>query len=757
MKLIEKGLYTCHEELVLLFLALTRTLKWPSRLVLNLTPVGMKPETTFKGIKREKVEDEEDKECNLDKAEKAQPTQSKAKRIKVENTEKDLEQDLETAKKVKSPKPQGKGIKVRDAAESDKNSKSRIVAQSKKAQQKDGVKSKSRSKLAATKETIANEDVSSKTHSKGKAVKPGDSKIALSNSKAPKSESLKDRAQSKPRIAEQSPEKNPAKKSKNSSETPPKRKNKEKKEEKSRSRNNNNSDDNMSANLKRKALRDRNDEKSKTKSRSSSRSDTKIDPRSSRHQSRSSTKRSQPSIASPQTKKTSDRSSSRRSSRSIKQYRERSETEDESDEEPKCTKTQKSKSNASKLPSKLSNKAKEEAKSRQSRKPTSFQIKSEGSDSESDFSSMTQRPKKKARPTLPAPPTTTKKTSAKGGSSKLAKFQPVNMWLEVLIDSKWECVDVIRKKIGCTMDMEERCSKPMAYVLACDPRGRLKDVTKKYAKEFMTKNRKLRIDETWLKQTLRPWAPPKDALDDLEDQQIDQALQSMPIPTTVSAFKDHPLYALPRHLLKYEAIYPPNPMPLGYLKGEPIYARECVHHLNGRTNWLKEGRVVRIGEESYKVVKGGPKWDKMTSSVVKGPPLELFGKWQTEVYVPPPAVDGKVPRNEYGNVELFQPWMLPKGTVHIPIKGISRLAYKLKIDCAPAMMGWDSTCGWPKPILDGFIVCEEYQDILLDAWNTEEEEKLKRAEEKREKRVLDNWRKLVKGMLIVQRIKLKYV
>ena len=46
--------------------------------------------------------------------------------------------------------------------------------------------------------------------------------------------------------------------------------------------------------------------------------------------------------------------------------------------------------------------------------------------------------------------------------------------------------------------------------------------------------------------------------------------------------------------------------------------------------------------------------------MVKDEPLEVFGKWQTELYIPPPAVDGKVPRNEYGNVELFKPWMLPK-------------------------------------------------------------------------------------------------
>lgn len=46
-------------------------------------------------------------------------------------------------------------------------------------------------------------------------------------------------------------------------------------------------------------------------------------------------------------------------------------------------------------------------------------------------------------------------------------------------------------------------------------------------------------------------------------------------------------------------------------------------------------------------------------------PLELFGYWQTQDYEPPTAEDGIVPRNAYGNVELFKPCMLPKKTVHL--------------------------------------------------------------------------------------------
>lgn len=65
----------------------------------------------------------------------------------------------------------------------------------------------------------------------------------------------------------------------------------------------------------------------------------------------------------------------------------------------------------------------------------------------------------------------------------------------------------------------------------------------------------------------------------------------------------------------------------------------------------------------------------MSGTVTKDMPLEVFGKWQTQLYVAPPAKDGKVPRNEYGNVDFFKPWMLPKGTVHLPITGELELLY----------------------------------------------------------------------------------
>lgn len=46
-----------------------------------------------------------------------------------------------------------------------------------------------------------------------------------------------------------------------------------------------------------------------------------------------------------------------------------------------------------------------------------------------------------------------------------------------------------------------------------------------------------------------------------------------PLPTVVGTYKNHPLYALKRHLLKYEAIYPETAAIIGYCRGEAVYSR----------------------------------------------------------------------------------------------------------------------------------------------------------------------------------------
>lgn len=84
------------------------------------------------------------------------------------------------------------------------------------------------------------------------------------------------------------------------------------------------------------------------------------------------------------------------------------------------------------------------------------------------------------------------------------------------------------------------------------------------------------------------------------------------MPKTISECKGHPLYIIQKHLLKFEALYPPDCVPLGYTStGCAIYSRHCVHTLYSRETWYRKGRIVKSDQEPYKIVTARPKYDKV--------------------------------------------------------------------------------------------------------------------------------------------------
>uniref|UniRef100_A0A8C3YN78 p125 n=1 Tax=Catagonus wagneri TaxID=51154 RepID=A0A8C3YN78_9CETA len=355
-----------------------------------------------------------------------------------------------------------------------------------------------------------------------------------------------------------------------------------------------------------------------------------------------------------------------------------------------------------------------------------------------------------------------RKMSMRGEEAGGGKVAGVDQWLEVFCEreDKWVCVDCVHGVVGQPLTCYQHATKPMTYVVGIDGDGWVRDVTQRYDPAWMTATRKCRVDTAWWAETLRPYRSPLLEREQREDQEFQAKHLDQPLPTVIGTYKNHPLYALKRHLLKYEAIYPETAAILGYCRGEAVYSRDCVHTLHSRDTWLKQARVVRLGEVPYKMVKGYS--NRARKARMAEPQLRdhndlaLFGQWQTEEYQPPVAVDGKVPRNEFGNVYLFLPSMMPVGCVQLNLPNLQRVARKLNIDCVQAITGFDFHKGYSHPITDGYIVCEEYRDVLLDAWEKEQALIEKKEKEKKEKRALGNWKLLVKGLLIRERLRLRY-
>lgn len=334
-----------------------------------------------------------------------------------------------------------------------------------------------------------------------------------------------------------------------------------------------------------------------------------------------------------------------------------------------------------------------------------------------------------------------------------------DIWAEIYLDSEesWICVNIMDEKIHCITEIYKKTTKPVLYVVAWNSENLIKDVSRRYCPHWLTVTYKQRIDEKWWLETLSYWKEKDTAISKAEDEMLLQKELEQPLPKTISECKRHPLYVIQKHLLKFEALYPPDCVPLGYTStGCAIYSRHCVHTLYSRETWYRKARIVKSDQEPYKIVTARPKYDKLSGTKIKNSPLELFGKWQTMEYEPPVAKDGIVPRNEYGNVDLFQPSMLPKGTVHINLPGLYRIARKLNIDCAPAVVGFNFGSMGATPAMEGYVVCIEYEDILREAWEVEQAEAVKRTKEKKDKRVYGNWKRLIQGLFIKERLAAKY-
>lgn len=246
------------------------------------------------------------------------------------------------------------------------------------------------------------------------------------------------------------------------------------------------------------------------------------------------------------------------------------------------------------------------------------------------------------------------------------------------------------------------------HVVAVE-KGVLTDVTRRYTRNWIDVGKaraRGRVFERILER-FQSECPP-DSNDDalkLEIAEFDALAADEAIPTSLSALQKHPRYILERHLKRYEVIHPRWPI-IGYFKEEPIFLRSKVHLLHTKDRWIRQMREVMEGATPLKSVKSKNGTDDK---------VDLYGEWQTMPLIIPESVDGKVPRGVHGNVDLWTPEHLPKGTVHINLPYAKMAARKIGVEFAPAMTGFDLRGGRPIPKIEGVVVATENADLIRDA------------------------------------------
>ena len=369
-----------------------------------------------------------------------------------------------------------------------------------------------------------------------------------------------------------------------------------------------------------------------------------------------------------------------------------------------------------------------------------------------------------------APTSTSPRPSPKPKKKVILESPFPVFWCEVLDEAhqRWLPVDPL---VTQTIDKRFKFEPPasdaennMIYVMAFDADSHLCDVTRRYTTWFLAKTRKQRLEmtpggEAWLHRVIanysRGWSADLDAVEDTELASF-EAREKMP--TAMADFKGHPRYVLERDLRRNEVLVPPLHEVAKVKTGksgkmESVYRRSDVRTVRSADGWYRHaGREVKAGEQPVKVrAVRKNKGEEIEDGEGEGA-VALYTEEQTEPYEAPPVVNGRVPRNVYGNLDVYVPSMVPKGGVHLPYSDTARAAKVLGIDYADAVTGFEFRGRHGTAVVKGAVVAEEYRDAVEAVIEGFRDEEREMAENKRRLIALRMWKKFMVGLRIKERV-----
>ena len=377
------------------------------------------------------------------------------------------------------------------------------------------------------------------------------------------------------------------------------------------------------------------------------------------------------------------------------------------------------------------------------------------------------------------------------------KYLPVDPIVKSVVATNRELVETLEPR-GSRAD---KAKQVMAYVVGYSQDGTAKDVTVRYLKRQMlpgrTKGVRIPVEKVpvynrhgkvkrydefdWFKSVMKCYARgdrqrPVTEID--EDEDATDLKPARPEKRevkdgeeTLQYYKQSKEFVLERHLKREEALLPSaRPVKTFKHKGkgaaaqeEPVYLRKDVVQVKSIETWHKQGRAPIPGEEPlkwvpYRAATTNRRREIAEAEAATGEKVlqGLYSFEQTDWIIPPPIKNGVIPKNEYGNIDLFVEHMCPEGAVHVPYRGAMRVAKRLGIDYAEAVVDFEFGHRMAVPVIQGVVIAEEHYDRVMEELAKDEAEKRRKEDEKRRKAALAMWRRFLMGMRIVERIRQEY-
>ncbi|KAM3072351.1 hypothetical protein ACMFMG_009160 [Clarireedia jacksonii] len=347
----------------------------------------------------------------------------------------------------------------------------------------------------------------------------------------------------------------------------------------------------------------------------------------------------------------------------------------------------------------------------------------------------------------------------------------------------------------------DKAKQVTAYIVGHSPDGTAKDVTIRYLKNHMlpgrTKGNRIPVEKVpiynsrgkvkryeyydWFKTVMNDYVRgtkkcPRTEIDDAEEATDLKSAQPKKKEIkegeeTLQSYKSSDKYVLERHLRREEAILPTaKHVKMFTVKGkgdtateEKVFLRKDVVNCKSMETWHKEGRAPLPGEiprkrVPYRAATTNRKRELAEAEHASGEKMlqGLYSRDQTDWIIPPPIENGVIPKNSFGNMDVYVPSMVPEGAVHIPRRGTMKICKRLGIDYAEAVTGFEFGARMAIPIITGVVVAEENLEAVMEEWEKDEAERVRKEDEKRMKAAIGMWRKMLMGLRILERMREEY-
>ncbi|PQE26857.1 xeroderma pigmentosum group C-complementing protein [Rutstroemia sp. NJR-2017a BVV2] len=376
-------------------------------------------------------------------------------------------------------------------------------------------------------------------------------------------------------------------------------------------------------------------------------------------------------------------------------------------------------------------------------------------------------------------------------------YTPVDAVVLNIIASNSELIQKFEPR-GAKADKAKQVT---AYIVGHSPDSTAKDVTIRYLKNHMlpgrTKGNRIPVEKVpiynsrgkikryeyfdWFKTVMNDYVRgtkkcPRTEIDDAEEATDLKSAQPKKKEIkegeeTLQSYKSSETYVLERHLRREEAILPTaKHVKMFTVKGkgdtgteEKVFLRKDVVNCKSMETWHKEGRAplpdaIPRKRVPYRAATTNRKRELAEAEHASGEKMlqGLYSRDQTDWIIPPPIENGVIPKNSFGNMDVYVPSMVPEGAVHIPRRGTMKICKRLGIDYAEAVTGFEFGARMAIPIITGVVVAEEHLEAVMEEWEKDEAERVRKEDEKRTKAAVGMWRKMLMGLRILERMREEY-